>query len=132
MLLDTGTLFAAVFEAHANHVRVMKWLEGVPGFSTCGLTQIGAFRLLLTDAAMNGAPLAPSDAHRVIGHVTALPRHRLLPCPQIGSEFVGQTSGSSAAFDDYLVQIAVNGSTKLATLDTRLATRWRAHAHVIR
>ena len=132
MLLDTGVVFAALNQAHASHLRVSRWLGNRGTYATCGLTQIGAFRLLLTDAAMNGAPLSQEEAHEVIAEFANSHRHRLLPCPPIAPDFVGKTNGSNAAFDDYLVQIASAGQTKLATLDTRLGTRWRDHTHVIR
>lgn len=132
MLLDTGALFATLNQAHASHGKLSRWLAGEAHFSTCGLTQVGAFRLLLTDAAMNGAPLEPAEAHEVIAQFTKAARHQFLPCPPLAAGVVGQTAGSNAAFDDYLVQIAHDAGIKLATLDTRLATRWRDRAHVVR
>jgi predicted nucleic acid-binding protein len=130
-LLDTGVLFAAVFEAHQSHEPVSAWLKNVDRFSTCGMTQIGAFRLLLNDAAMDGGPLDPSDAHAVLEGFVNDPRHVLLSCPPISRDFVGQTSGHRACFDDYLVQIARAGECRLATLDKPLATRWKSGTFLI-
>jgi predicted nucleic acid-binding protein len=81
---------------------------------------------------MNGSPLDPKEAHEVIAQFTGNPRHRFVPCPGISKAMVGKTSGSNAAFDDYLVQVAQDAGLKLATLDTRLATRWREETYVVR
>jgi len=124
MLLDTGVVFAAVFQAHVHHGDVNRWLAATRHYATCGLTQIGAFRLLLTDAAMHGAALDPVRAHDVLEDLTDSARHAFLPCPTPSREFVGRTAGHKAAFDDYLVQIAHSAGCKLATLDRSLTLRW--------
>jgi predicted nucleic acid-binding protein len=132
VLLDTGALFAALHQAHSSHDRMSRWIRNAADFATCGLTQIGAFRLLLNDAAMNGSPLEPAEAHEVISQIMGNPRHRFIPCPEISKAMVGKTTGHNAALDDYLVQIAQEAGMKLATLDTRLATRWREETYVVR
>ena len=131
MLLDTGALFAALNQAHTCHAKMTRWLAGATHYSTCGLTQIGAFRLFLLEAAMQGYPLSSNEAHQVVARFTEAARHRFLPCPPIAAKFVGRTEGNRAAFDDYLVQIARDAGTKLVTLDTRLGTRWRDQTEVI-
>ena len=131
-LLDTGALFAILCQGHSSHARTSRWLAGADQYATCGLTQIGAFRLLLTEAAMQGSPLNPATAHEVLAEFTAGPRHLFVPCPAPGKKFVGQTTGNQAAFDDYLVQIASDADLKLATLDTRLSTRWPKQTLIIR
>ena len=132
MLLDTGVLFAVLCQAHASHARTSRWLAGADRYATCGLTQIGVFRLLLTGASMQGCPLDPAAAHEVLAQFTAPARHLFIPCPAPGKKFVGQTTGNQAAFDDYLIQIASEAGLKLATLDTRLSTRWPKQTLVIR
>jgi predicted nucleic acid-binding protein len=127
-LLDTNVLFAAVFQAHCHHEAVSHWLATAEQYATCGLTQIGTFRLLLTPEATNYFPLAPADAHAVLTDFAHSERHIFLSaCPAPSPEFVGQTTGHRAAFDDYLVQIAHAASCKLATLDRPLTKRWQAH-----
>lgn len=123
-LLDTGVVFAAVVQAHSHHGPVSQWLGVTQRYATCGLTQIGAFRLLLTNAAMHGFPLDSATAHEVLADFTSNARHAFVPCPAISRNFVGQTPGSKAAFDDYLVQIAHTAGCKLATLDRSLSSRW--------
>lgn len=130
-LLDTNVLFAAMFQAHARHESVGGWLADVPRFATCGLTQIGVFRLLLMDVSMHGHPLEPADAHTVLADFTRDERHAFLSCAELSTAFVGKTSGHKAAFDDYLVQIAQSGGCKLATLDRALVSRWGAHTVLV-
>jgi predicted nucleic acid-binding protein len=128
LLIDTNIFFAAVFKAHSRHTPVIRWLESIDQFSTCGLTQIGVFRLLLNDAAMHGRPLAPPDAHAVIADFVADSRHAFLASGPVSKQFVGQTSGSKAAFDDYLIQVAAQSNCKLATSDKAVVNRWPEHS----
>lgn len=60
-LLDTNVLFAAMNQAHANHEIVDRWLDSIDGYATCGMTQIGVFRLLVMPAAMNGVAARPNE-----------------------------------------------------------------------
>ena len=126
-LLDTSVLFAAVYQAHALHEGVSRWLAIGERYATCGLTQIGVFRLLLMDAPMHGCPLVVADAHSVVADFTRTDRHTFLSCPPISPHYVGQTTGNKAAFDDYLVQIARTADCTLVTLDRPLANRWPAN-----
>ena len=89
-LLDTGVAFAAVFQAHQSHAAVSAWLKNIDHFATCGMTQIGAFRLLLHDGAMHGSPLSPPDAHAVLEDLISDKRHVLLSCPTLSREFVAR------------------------------------------
>lgn len=130
-LLDTNVLFAAIHQAHVHHVSVNHWLAATERYATCGLTQIGTFRLLLMDAPMHGSPLDAADAHAVLAGFTSAERHTFLPCPTLSRGFVGQTSGHKAAFDDYLVQIAHVTGCKLATLDRPLTSRWPEHTLLV-
>jgi hypothetical protein len=117
-------MFAAVYQAHAHHESVHEWLAATQRFATCGLTQIGVFRLLLMDAPMRGRPLDATEAHDILADFTSTERHTFLASPAISQQFVGQTLGHKAAFDDYLVQIAHIASCKLVTLDRPLTSRW--------
>ena len=128
LLIDTNIFFAGVFTAHARHKPVTQWLRSVDEFATCGLTQIGVFRLLLTDAAMHSRPLAPADAHAVIADFLADARHTFLAIGPISESFVGRTIGSKAAFDDYLIQIAAQSNCRLATSDKAIVSRWPEHS----
>lgn len=130
-LLDTSVLFAAVYQAHVHHEPVDHWLAGTERYATCGLTQIGVFRLLVMDAAMHGHPLDAADAHGVLADFTSTHRHTFVACPVVSQGFVGQTLGHRAAFDDYLVQIAHAAGCTLVTLDRPLTNRWPVHTLLI-
>ena len=122
-LMDTNALFAALHKVHIHHGPVMRWLATTERYASCGMTQIGTFRLLLTPAAMSGCPLEPESAHEVLADFIGTERHLFFMCPPL-NKLVGQTRGHKAAADDYLVQIASAEGCKLATLDRALATRW--------
>ncbi len=131
-LPDTNVLFAAVYQAHIHHYPANRWLMAAERYATCGLTQVGAFRLLLTKAATNNYPLEVADAHAVLADLANSERHVFLAtCSALSEEFVGQTPGPKAAFDHYLVQIACSVDCKLATFDRALTNRWSAHTVLI-
>ncbi len=130
-LLDINGAFAAVNQSHQDHERMTRWLDQQRDFATCGLTQIGVFRLLLTEAAMSGHPLEADQAHAVLASLVDDPKHRFVASEPIDPNFVGKTAGQRAAFDDYLVQIAQNATCKLATFDRPLTRRWPKHTLLI-
>lgn len=130
-LLDVNVLFAALNELHAAHPKVIRWLSSVERHASCGMTQIGVFRLLILPSAMLDRPLASSDAHRAINSFTDSERHTFIPCPRLSSIDVGQTQGHKAAFDDYLVQIANDAGYKFATMDRALTSRWPERTFLI-
>jgi hypothetical protein len=109
----------------------MKWLETIDQHASCGLTQIGTFRLLLTPAPMHGKPLKPAAAHESMARFTNRRQHKFVPCPALSNSIVGKTNGHNAAVDDYLVQIAGGAGCRLATLDRALAVRWPEHTFLI-
>jgi predicted nucleic acid-binding protein len=123
-LLDVSVLFAALNRVHKAHQPVIRWLETIDQHASCGLTQIGTFRLLLTPTPMHGHPMNPAAAHETIADFTGRRQHRFVACPALSSSIIGKTNGHNAAVDDYLVQIASNAGCRLATLDRALATRW--------
>jgi predicted nucleic acid-binding protein len=123
-LMDTNALFAALHEPNIHNAVVMRWLTTIDRYASCGMTQIGTFRLLLTPASMSGIPLKPRLAHEALADFTHSARHYFLMCPPLSDAIVGQTLGHRAAADDYLVQIANASGCRLATLDRALAARW--------
>ena len=130
-LLDVSVLFAALHRAHKAHRTVTRWLKTIDQHASCGLTQIGTFRLLLTPAPMDGNPLDPTEAHETISDFTGVRQHQFVACPALSNSMVGKTNGHNAAVDDYLVQIASNAGCRLATLDRALAIRWPERAFLI-
>jgi predicted nucleic acid-binding protein len=130
-LLDINALFAVLYKTHIAHRFVMNWLGTIDQHASCGVTQIGTFRLLLTPAPMHGKPLNPEAAHESMARFTGLKQHRFVTCPRLSNSMVGMTNGHNAAVDDYLVQIASNAGCRLATLDRALAIRWPERTHLI-
>jgi hypothetical protein len=109
----------------------MRWLQTTDRYASCGMTQLGAFRLLIQSSPMRGQPLTRVDAHAAIARFASTQRHVFLPCPALSSSIVGQTGGHKAAVDDYYVQIASDAGCRLATLDRALATRWPERTFLI-
>ena len=130
-LLDVNVLFTALDKPNASYRRVIRWLESVDRYATCGMTQINTFRLLLTPSAMRYEPLTVADAHAMLARFTNTERHTFIPCPELSRLIVGRTHGHNAAIDDYLVQIASAAGCRLATLDRALAGRWPERAHLV-
>jgi predicted nucleic acid-binding protein len=130
-LLDVSVLFAALNSSHGAHQAVTRWLGTIHQHASCGLTQLGTFRLLLTPTPMHGKPLNPVAAHETIADFTGCRQHKFVACPALSSSIVGKTNGHKAAVDDYLVQIASAAGCRLATLDRALAIRWPERAFLI-
>ena len=130
-LLDTNVLFAAMHQAHVHHQSVNHWLKTADRYATCGMTQIGVFRLLIMESAMNGFPLDCVDAHRLIEDFTGFEQHSFVGSPALSKSFVGRTGGTKAAFDDYLVQVASEAGSVVATLDQALSKRWPDHTALV-
>lgn len=130
-LMDTNALFAALHRTNAHHPSVMHWLAATERHASCGMTQVGTFRLLLTPSAMNGNPLGPVEAHEILAEFTRSSKHAFVMCPPLSRAIVGQTRGHNAAVDDYLVQIASDADCRLATLDRALVARWPERTFLI-
>jgi predicted nucleic acid-binding protein len=130
-LLDVNALFAALNELHTDHLKVTRWLLTTERYASCGMTQIGVFRLLIMPSTMCDSPLKPSDAHRAIARFAGSKHHAFIPCPALSSTDVGRTRGHKAAFDDYLVQIANDAGHTFATLDRALTARWPERTFLI-
>jgi predicted nucleic acid-binding protein len=130
-LLDVNALFAILAKTHIASAAVKRWLQTTDRFASCGMTQLGAFRLLLQTSPMHGQPLTRADAHAALARFTCHRRHVFLPCPALSSSIVGQTAGHKAAVDDYYVQVASDAGCRLATLDRALATRWPERTFLI-
>lgn len=130
-LMDTNALFAALYETNVHHRSVTQWLTTTERYASCGMTQIGTFRLLLTPSAMCGKPLEPEEAHVMLTRFTCSAKHTFVMCLPLSRLIVGQTQGHNAAVDDYLVQIASDAGCRLATLDRALATRWPERTFLI-
>lgn len=131
ILLDVNALFAMLVETHIASASVMRCLRTTNRYASCGVTQLGAFRLLITPSAMRRQPLTPADAHAAIARFTSNERHVFLSCPALSNFIVGRTAGHKAAVDDYYVQIASEADCRLATLDRALAARWPERAFLI-
>ncbi|HWK52180.1 MAG TPA: hypothetical protein VNR40_19935, partial [Steroidobacter sp.] len=84
-LLDVNVMFAALNEIHADHAKITRWLYSIERHASCGLTQIGTFRLLILPSAMLDRPLTTSDAHRAIACFISSEHHTFLPCSQLSS-----------------------------------------------
>lgn len=91
-LLDINVMFAVLNKTHGAHSSVMRWLETIDHHASCGLTQIGTFRLLLTPAPMHGKPLEPCAAHESMARFMGLRKHRFVACPALSSSIVGRTA----------------------------------------
>lgn len=83
-LLDVNALFALLAETHITTATVACWLRSTDRYASCGMTQLGAFRLLLQTLPMHGRPLTRADAHAALARFTSNPRHvfcHARPCP---------------------------------------------------
>ena len=125
-LLDANVLIAAHDEAHADHRRARKFVDGLRRFFTCPQTQ-GAFLRFFTrpwrDATGKEQPprLTTAEAMERLQIICALEEHRFLaddlPFTKVSMRSL---SGFKQWNDAYLIAKAAQAGVRLATLERKL------------
>jgi len=116
-LLDSNVLIALTVEDHVHHVAAARWwTDKDEPFATCPITQGALLRLLIREG------LASTFAARVLGQITAHPRHTFWP-DAISYETIelARVFGHADVTDTYLVALARHQRSRLATFDRELA-----------
>ena len=125
-LLDANALIAAHDEAHADHRRARKFVDGLDHFLTCPQTQ-GAFLRFFTrpwrDAEGHDQPprLTTAEAMHHLNAIVALKAHRFLPDDLPFTKVsMRSLSGFKQWNDAYLIAAAAKAGIPLATLERKL------------
>ena len=125
-LLDANVLIAAHDEAHTDHSRARRYVDGLDRFCTSPQTQ-GAFLRFFTrpwrDAEGNEQPprMTPAEAMRSLADIMALKQHLFLPDDLPFTQVsMRSLSGFKQWNDAYLIAKAGKTGIPLATLERKL------------
>ncbi|GAA1805452.1 TA system VapC family ribonuclease toxin [Agromyces neolithicus] len=121
-LLDVNVLIALMSEQHVHHAAAHRWFGGVTTWATSPITET-AFVRLVSNPAVAGGDIPPSEALRLLGQLRAVAGHRFvadassLATPAID---VIALVGHRQVTDFHLVNLAADNGVVLATFDARL------------
>jgi predicted nucleic acid-binding protein len=120
-LLDVNLILASRWTTHADHSAVANWLDSVPEFHTCAITELGFVRVSLTaayQATWNEVLESLEALHARAGH-------RFLADDVDGA--ASPATGAKDTTDAHLISLSKKYGPKLATLDESLIAKpWAA------
>jgi len=114
-LLDVSLLLACGWEEHAKHAQANSWLNGVSGFATCPLTEMGFVRISMSPAFRASF----EDARSILNSLVELESHRFV-ADKIRAKSLPILTSRKDVTDAHLIGLAQSHGLKLATLDDRL------------
>jgi uncharacterized protein len=123
---------AVLWENHEHHSIARRWLQTVPEFATCPVTQLGFGRV--SSHPLLGFTMKPEDAFGVLRKLLADPRHRFIPDDLSCIDRVVRTDlmpGPNQVTDLYLVALARQHRCTLATLDQPLAAAFTQERNLV-
>jgi predicted nucleic acid-binding protein len=127
-LLDNDVFLSAIYRKHESHAASRAWLDSAKreGWGIAAETYLAAIRLLMNPTVMGSGTFAACDALDAVeaelagshpGHVVMAPRkpdRRLLE----------KAEGHRQVKDIWLLQIARDSGSKLATRDAGILALW--------
>jgi uncharacterized protein len=130
ILVDVGVWLAAVWGRHVHHRVTAEWFGAqADDLAFCRVTQMGLLRLLSNPAIMGGDAVDRSQAWRTFGQLWADERVLMADEPD-GLDAVWRAISArddkshKLWTDDYLAAFAQASDATLATLDTKLHSRY--------
>lgn len=117
-LLDVNVLVACGWESHVQHAAARRWVESVPRFSTCPLTQLGFLRVSMSPAFR----ATWADAGTVLADMLSLRSAHFVADDEDASRLPAGGTAQDVT-DSYLVALARAHRLKLATLDDALCAK---------
>jgi toxin-antitoxin system PIN domain toxin len=130
-LPDVNVWIALHYEGHDHHAKAAAWYRSLGGevqMAFCRHTQIGMFRLMTTDAVMQGAPLTQNQCWDIYAQWIDSGRAFLQAEPAgLNSAFQRLTSADAPApktwAEGYLAAFAETAGLILVTFDRALAEK---------
>jgi uncharacterized protein len=130
ILLDVGVWLAAIWGRHARHPLAAEWFgRQADDLAFCRVTQMSLLRLLSSPAIMGDDAIDRSQAWRTFDQLWADERVLMADEPD-GLDAVWRTISArddkshKLWTDDYLAAFAQAGDATLATLDSKLHSRY--------
>ena len=122
-LLDVNGLIALLDEEHVHHASILAWLMApenlAEGFATCGITQLGAIRVMSGKGYYR-----PMPSHEIALHLERITRkgHRYLGIPEPCSGAIRwKATPGAQSTDATLLATAVAYGCRLVTFDTGMS-----------
>ena len=112
VLPDVNILLAYGWQQHPFHAQCSSWIDALPGFATCPITELGFMRVSMSPAFR----ASYDDAARILAVLTQMGGAHFLPC-DLPAGRMSSVSRYKDTTDAYLVCLAKNHSYRLATLD---------------
>lgn len=112
ILPDVNLLLAYGWRSHLKHEQCRSWLDSIPSFFTCPITELGFLRVSMSP----GYRASFVDAMRVLSSITQKDNSQLIHC-DIPTSVIKKVTSYKDTTDAYLVELSKAHSCKLATLD---------------
>lgn len=127
-LIDNDVFLAALYAGHEGHKTARRWLDAhkKQGWGIAAETHLAAQRLLMNPVVMGPHPLTAVEALEAISAelAGAHPGRIVLAPKQPDPAWLGQAQGHRQVMDLWLLQIARDTRSRLATLDQGMLARW--------
>lgn len=117
ILPDVNLLLAYGWRSHLKHEQCRSWLDSVPSFFTCPITELGFLRVSMSP----GYRASIDDAMRVLDSITQKNNSHLIYC-DIPTSVIEKVTHYKDTTDAYLVELSKAHSCRLATLDEALVS----------
>lgn len=125
-LLDANVLIALTVDEHEHHDAVAAWSSTIDLFALCPIVEGALTRFLIRLGE------SPSTPQRLLQQLHASPRFVFWPdALSYADVALDRVRGHRQVTDAYLVALAGSRQTRLATLDTGLATEHPERALLI-
>ncbi|MGK0176279.1 MAG: putative nucleic acid-binding protein [Lentimonas sp.] len=117
ILPDVNLLLAYGWRSHFKHELCRYWLDSVPSFLTCPITELGFLRVSMSP----GYRASIVDAMRVLDSITQKNNSQAIHC-DIPASVIEKVTNYKDTTDAYLVELSKTHSCRLATLDGALVS----------
>lgn len=126
-LLDVNALVALGFSQHEHHVRVSRWVAGLPGkdtFATCSITELGFVRVL-NQVPQYRVPIP--DACELISRLRKNRKRRFvfIPDDHGAGQLPAWVKTGRQSTDGHLLELAKAHGAELAKLDEGIPGAFR-------
>lgn len=125
-LLDANVVFGALTEAHPQHRQFRRWVAAHrdEGLGICAEVRLAYVRLSMNPEVMSRSPLSAEEAWRVLEDFIAGVAPGAAASGMPREEFISRAEKHRDVQDFYLVQLAADAGSRLATHDARLCRQW--------
>ena len=136
VLLDNDVFLAAIYAGHEAHATARRWLDRrkAGGWGIASETFLAVCRLLMNPAVMGtGALSAPEALQAIQTELAGKHPGRVVLAPEPPeATLLSRATGHRQVMDIWLVQIARDTQTRLATRDQGLLAHWPTHTVAVR